>query len=179
MDISTCPFPFSISMTTCSTLLALGMMPLCLLIYTKMWVDSGMIIIPYDNIGKSFLYKISECHLPTPCLCQLRLRPGSDPDSFASCTSGKLWAIRFCAKSHLYLNNGWQNLNSKSDPMGEPLFSSTEITWEGGRLQKSFSTAVWTQGGQSSWCLGGGPALSLSHNTAGPREQQLAPQQSN
>lgn len=95
-----------------------------------MWVDSGMIIIPYDNIGKSFLYKISECHLPTPCLCQLRLRPGSDPDSFASCTSGKLWAIRFCAKSHLYLNNGWQNLNSKSDPMGEPVFSSTEITKE-------------------------------------------------
>ncbi|KAK2507275.1 hypothetical protein MC885_007749 [Smutsia gigantea] len=45
----------SISMTTCSTLLALGMMPLCLLIYTKMWVDSGMIIIPYDNIGTSLV----------------------------------------------------------------------------------------------------------------------------
>ncbi|KAM9674459.1 ileal sodium/bile acid cotransporter [Dama dama] len=45
----------SISMTTCSTLLALGMMPLCLLIYTKMWVDSGMIVIPYDNIGISLV----------------------------------------------------------------------------------------------------------------------------
>ncbi|ELK14908.1 ileal sodium/bile acid cotransporter [Pteropus alecto] len=45
----------SISMTTCSTLLALGMMPLCLLIYTKMWVDSGTIIIPYDNIGTSLV----------------------------------------------------------------------------------------------------------------------------
>ncbi|XP_007110092.2 ileal sodium/bile acid cotransporter [Physeter macrocephalus] len=45
----------SISMTTCSTLLALGMMPLCLLIYTKMWVDSGKIIIPYDKIGISLV----------------------------------------------------------------------------------------------------------------------------
>jgi hypothetical protein len=54
---STCSFPCSISMTTCSTLLALGMMPLCLYIYTKMWVDSGSIIIPYDNIGKSILCK--------------------------------------------------------------------------------------------------------------------------
>ncbi|XP_059935767.1 ileal sodium/bile acid cotransporter [Mesoplodon densirostris] len=45
----------SISMTTCSTLLALGMMPLCLLIYTKMWADSGIIIIPYDKIGISLV----------------------------------------------------------------------------------------------------------------------------
>ncbi|XP_037005963.2 ileal sodium/bile acid cotransporter isoform X3 [Artibeus jamaicensis] len=45
----------SISMTACSTLLALGMMPLCLLIYTKMWVDSGMIVIPYSNIGTSLI----------------------------------------------------------------------------------------------------------------------------
>lgn len=45
----------SVSMTTCSTLLALGMMPLCLLIYTKMWVDAGMIVIPYDNIGISLV----------------------------------------------------------------------------------------------------------------------------
>ncbi|MBV98925.1 Ileal sodium/bile acid cotransporter, partial [Eschrichtius robustus] len=45
----------SISMTTCSTLLALGMMPLCLLIYTKMWVDSGIILIPYDKIGISLV----------------------------------------------------------------------------------------------------------------------------
>nr|XP_017825882.3 ileal sodium/bile acid cotransporter [Callithrix jacchus] len=45
----------SISMTTCSTLLALGMMPLCLLIYTKMWVDSGSLKIPYDNIGTSLV----------------------------------------------------------------------------------------------------------------------------
>ncbi|XP_008057808.1 ileal sodium/bile acid cotransporter [Carlito syrichta] len=45
----------SVSMTTCSTLLALGMMPLCLLIYTKMWVDAGTIVIPYDNIGTSLV----------------------------------------------------------------------------------------------------------------------------
>ncbi|XP_006750057.1 ileal sodium/bile acid cotransporter [Leptonychotes weddellii] len=45
----------SISMTTCSTLLALGMMPLCLFIYTKMWVDSGTIIIPFDTIGTSLV----------------------------------------------------------------------------------------------------------------------------
>ncbi|XP_004577418.2 ileal sodium/bile acid cotransporter [Ochotona princeps] len=45
----------SISMTTCSTVLALGMMPLCLLIYTKIWVDSGSIVIPYDSIGTSLV----------------------------------------------------------------------------------------------------------------------------
>uniref|UniRef100_A0A8D1DBT2 Ileal sodium/bile acid cotransporter n=1 Tax=Sus scrofa TaxID=9823 RepID=A0A8D1DBT2_PIG len=45
----------SISMTTCSTVLALGMMPLCLLIYTKLWVNSGMIVIPFDNIGISLV----------------------------------------------------------------------------------------------------------------------------
>ncbi|EHB05980.1 Ileal sodium/bile acid cotransporter [Heterocephalus glaber] len=45
----------SISMTTCSTLLALGMMPLCLLIYTKMWVDMGSIVIPFDSIGISLV----------------------------------------------------------------------------------------------------------------------------
>uniref|UniRef100_A0A8C6QG76 Ileal sodium/bile acid cotransporter n=1 Tax=Nannospalax galili TaxID=1026970 RepID=A0A8C6QG76_NANGA len=45
----------SVSMTTCSTLLALGMMPLCLFIYTTMWVDSGSIVIPYDNIGISLV----------------------------------------------------------------------------------------------------------------------------
>lgn len=45
----------SVSMTTCSTLLALGMMPLCLLIYTKMWADAGTIVIPYDNIGTSLV----------------------------------------------------------------------------------------------------------------------------
>ncbi|KAM6180422.1 ileal sodium/bile acid cotransporter [Erethizon dorsatum] len=45
----------SVSMTTCSTLLALGMMPLCLLIYTKMWVDTGTIVIPFDTIGISLV----------------------------------------------------------------------------------------------------------------------------
>ncbi|XP_004458434.2 ileal sodium/bile acid cotransporter [Dasypus novemcinctus] len=45
----------SVSMTTCSTLLALGMMPLCLYIYTKMWTDTGTIIIPYDSIGTSLV----------------------------------------------------------------------------------------------------------------------------
>ncbi|XP_069746813.1 ileal sodium/bile acid cotransporter [Narcine bancroftii] len=41
----------SISMTTCSTMLGMGMMPLCLFIYTKSWVDSDFIQIPYDSIG--------------------------------------------------------------------------------------------------------------------------------
>ncbi|XP_077420921.1 ileal sodium/bile acid cotransporter-like [Vanacampus margaritifer] len=41
----------SISMTTCSTILAMGMMPLCLLIYTSTWTSSDNIQIPYDNIG--------------------------------------------------------------------------------------------------------------------------------
>ncbi|XP_038673876.1 ileal sodium/bile acid cotransporter [Scyliorhinus canicula] len=41
----------SVSMTTCSTILGMGMMPLCLFIYTKTWVDSDTIQIPYDSIG--------------------------------------------------------------------------------------------------------------------------------
>ncbi|KAL8190017.1 UNVERIFIED_CONTAM: hypothetical protein K2H54_036065, partial [Gekko kuhli] len=44
-----------ISMTTCSTLLAMGMMPLCLLIYTKIWTDYDSILIPYDSIGTSLV----------------------------------------------------------------------------------------------------------------------------
>uniref|UniRef100_A0A8C9RYH9 Ileal sodium/bile acid cotransporter n=1 Tax=Scleropages formosus TaxID=113540 RepID=A0A8C9RYH9_SCLFO len=41
----------SISMTTCSTMLAMGMMPLCLLIYTSAWTSSSSIQIPYKLIG--------------------------------------------------------------------------------------------------------------------------------
>uniref|UniRef100_A0A8D0AIK1 Ileal sodium/bile acid cotransporter n=1 Tax=Sander lucioperca TaxID=283035 RepID=A0A8D0AIK1_SANLU len=41
----------SISMTACSSILALGMMPLCLLIYTTSWTSSDTIEIPYDSIG--------------------------------------------------------------------------------------------------------------------------------
>uniref|UniRef100_A0A3Q3XAF7 Ileal sodium/bile acid cotransporter n=1 Tax=Mola mola TaxID=94237 RepID=A0A3Q3XAF7_MOLML len=41
----------SISMTACSSVLALGMMPLCLLIYTSIWTATGTINIPYDSIG--------------------------------------------------------------------------------------------------------------------------------
>ncbi|XP_020784602.2 ileal sodium/bile acid cotransporter-like [Boleophthalmus pectinirostris] len=41
----------SISMTACSSILALGMMPLCLLIYTSLWVSPETIQIPYESIG--------------------------------------------------------------------------------------------------------------------------------
>lgn len=39
-------------MTACSSILALGMMPLCLLIYTPLWTSAGSIKIPYDSIGE-------------------------------------------------------------------------------------------------------------------------------
>ncbi|XP_032082782.1 ileal sodium/bile acid cotransporter [Thamnophis elegans] len=45
----------SISMTTCSTLLAMGMMPLCIFVYTKIWTDFDAIYIPYDSIGISLV----------------------------------------------------------------------------------------------------------------------------
>ncbi|XP_013809549.1 ileal sodium/bile acid cotransporter [Apteryx mantelli] len=45
----------SVSMTTCSTLLAMGMMPLCLFVYTKMWTDADSIVLPYDSIGISLV----------------------------------------------------------------------------------------------------------------------------
>ncbi|XP_028829579.1 ileal sodium/bile acid cotransporter-like isoform X1 [Denticeps clupeoides] len=41
----------SITMTGCSTVLALGMMPLCLLVYSQYWVHTGNISIPYSTIG--------------------------------------------------------------------------------------------------------------------------------
>ncbi|XP_038138874.1 ileal sodium/bile acid cotransporter-like [Cyprinodon tularosa] len=41
----------SISMTACSSILALGMMPLCLFIYTSAWTSSDAIKIPFDSIG--------------------------------------------------------------------------------------------------------------------------------
>ncbi|XP_041086958.1 solute carrier family 10 member 6-like [Polyodon spathula] len=41
----------SIAMTSCSTVLGMGMMPLCLYIYTQSWVQTGSIKIPYLNIG--------------------------------------------------------------------------------------------------------------------------------
>ncbi|NXR02421.1 NTCP2 protein, partial [Sagittarius serpentarius] len=45
----------SISMTTCSTLFAMGMMPLCLFVYTKIWTESDAIVLPYDSIGISLV----------------------------------------------------------------------------------------------------------------------------
>ncbi|XP_048220230.1 solute carrier family 10 member 6 [Perognathus longimembris pacificus] len=41
----------SISMTTCSTVAALGMMPLCLYLYTWSWELAQNLTIPYQNIG--------------------------------------------------------------------------------------------------------------------------------
>ncbi|KAK7938860.1 hypothetical protein WMY93_002186 [Mugilogobius chulae] len=41
----------SISMTACSSIMALGMMPLCLLIYTTLWVSADTIQIPFESIG--------------------------------------------------------------------------------------------------------------------------------
>ncbi|XP_028993271.1 ileal sodium/bile acid cotransporter [Betta splendens] len=41
----------SISMTACSSILALGMMPLCLLVYTSVWTSADTIQIPFDSIG--------------------------------------------------------------------------------------------------------------------------------
>lgn len=41
----------SISMTTCSTVAALGMMPLCLYLYTWSWNLAQNLTIPYQNIG--------------------------------------------------------------------------------------------------------------------------------
>ncbi|CAL8278996.1 unnamed protein product [Merluccius merluccius] len=45
----------SITMTTCSTMLALGMMPLCLYAYTHFWVETAHIKIPYSNMGITLL----------------------------------------------------------------------------------------------------------------------------
>nr|XP_056711782.1 sodium-dependent organic anion transporter [Euleptes europaea] len=53
----------SITMTTCSTIAALGMMPLCLYIYTYSWELADGIPIPYQTIGTSLLSLI----IPIAC----------------------------------------------------------------------------------------------------------------
>lgn len=63
MNYNFCEFPCSISMTTCSTLLALGMMPLCLFVYTKIWTETESIVIPYDSIGESNQRFLSLSHI--------------------------------------------------------------------------------------------------------------------
>ncbi|KAM4807811.1 sodium-dependent organic anion transporter [Rhinophrynus dorsalis] len=45
----------SLSMTSCSTILAVGMMPLCLFIYSRSWELAKSIKIPYYNIGMALL----------------------------------------------------------------------------------------------------------------------------
>ncbi|XP_029455064.1 solute carrier family 10 member 6 [Rhinatrema bivittatum] len=45
----------SLSMTSCSTILALGMMPLCLFLYSRSWELANSINIPYYNIGITLL----------------------------------------------------------------------------------------------------------------------------
>lgn len=51
-------FTFSISMTTCSTVAALGMMPLCLYLYTLSWNLEQNLTIPYQNIGLYWAWKM-------------------------------------------------------------------------------------------------------------------------
>uniref|UniRef100_A0A8C6TBB1 Ileal sodium/bile acid cotransporter n=1 Tax=Neogobius melanostomus TaxID=47308 RepID=A0A8C6TBB1_9GOBI len=59
----------SISMTACSSILALGMMPLCLVIYTSLWVSPETILIPYDIlycIFDIFLFRDHSCGSACP-----------------------------------------------------------------------------------------------------------------
>ncbi|XP_071385521.1 ileal sodium/bile acid cotransporter-like [Centroberyx affinis] len=53
----------SITMTSCSMVLGLGMMPLCLYMYTHFWVDTAYIKIPYLNIGITLITLI----IPVAC----------------------------------------------------------------------------------------------------------------
>ena len=46
-------------MTSVSTVIGMGMMPLCLLVYSRSWVETGSIRIPYSNIGEEFRW----CHI--------------------------------------------------------------------------------------------------------------------
>ncbi|CAL8317764.1 unnamed protein product [Lota lota] len=53
----------SVTMTTCSTTLALGLMPLCLYGYTRLWVEATRVTIPYSNMGFALLTLV----LPVAC----------------------------------------------------------------------------------------------------------------
>ncbi|KAM6984697.1 sodium-dependent organic anion transporter-like [Aplochiton taeniatus] len=45
----------SITMTSCSTVLGMAMMPFCLYVYTHSWVEAGRIRIPYFSIGLTLI----------------------------------------------------------------------------------------------------------------------------
>ncbi|XP_074084209.1 sodium-dependent organic anion transporter [Macrotis lagotis] len=45
----------SISMTTCSSVIAIGMMPLCLYLYTRHWDLEQNLIVPYQTVGITLL----------------------------------------------------------------------------------------------------------------------------
>lgn len=81
-------------MTACSSILALGMMPLCLLIYTTTWTSSGAIQIPYDSIGRWLSSELCSAPLRAVLLtglCEpLVLRHHSGGSSHPHC----LWDIR-------------------------------------------------------------------------------------
>ncbi|KAJ8402330.1 hypothetical protein AAFF_G00368190 [Aldrovandia affinis] len=49
----------SIAMTTCSTVLGLGMMPLCLYVYAHFWVPTGSVRIPYLTMGVTLITLIA------------------------------------------------------------------------------------------------------------------------
>ncbi|XP_048640672.1 solute carrier family 10 member 6 [Marmota marmota marmota] len=50
----------SISMTACSTVAALGMMPLCLYLYTWSWDLAQNLTIPYQNIGLYWAWEMQQ-----------------------------------------------------------------------------------------------------------------------
>ncbi|XP_070542075.1 ileal sodium/bile acid cotransporter-like [Ptychodera flava] len=61
----------SICMTSISTLLAIGMMPLCLFIYSRSWTDPGGAVIPYVNIIISLVSVVVPAAIG--CLCKYKL----------------------------------------------------------------------------------------------------------
>lgn len=90
-------------MTACSSILALGMMPLCLLIYTTTWTASGTIQIPYESIGRCFSSE----------LCSTCLKSRSPNQSLQISSGITLVALLVPIGFGIFVKRRWPNAAKK------------------------------------------------------------------
>ncbi|XP_076845035.1 sodium-dependent organic anion transporter-like isoform X2 [Brachyhypopomus gauderio] len=106
----------SITMTSISTLLGFGALPLCLYIYTRSWVQSGRIQIPYLNIAITFISLIIPVafgvavNYKWPNVARIIVKVGSLVGGLLimslSITSVLLWNVKWNLSSSLFLVGG-------------------------------------------------------------------------
>ncbi|XP_043827666.1 solute carrier family 10 member 6 isoform X2 [Dromiciops gliroides] len=97
----------SISMTTCSSVIAVGMMPLCLYLYTRPWDLEQNITVPYQTIGISLLCLIVPVAIGVfvnfkwPAHSKIILRVGS--------TVGAILLLMVTVGAIIFLKDSWNS----------------------------------------------------------------------